>query len=231
MKRENQQTIREIFGNISGKYDLLNRVLSFGTDRRWRRRGVRLLPHGLDIRILDMASGTLDLAIDYLREGEGTVFALDIALPMLLTGRNKISPLLDRRLKLTCGDCQQLPYPDSFFDAAMCAWGVRNFGNREENLRELQRVLKPGGKLLIIEFFKPSNLFSRFFYQTYGRCVIPTVGSWISGDKQAYRYLQNSIQSFCTRRQYEVLLQKCGFNLLHSRELTGGISTLLLGQK
>lgn len=225
------QAVKHLFSNISGKYDLLNRVLSFGTDQRWRRKGVALLPHGPDIKILDMASGTLDLAIDYLQAGPGSVYAIDIALPMLLTGRNKISPLLDHRLHLTCGDCMKLPYPDHFFDGAMCAWGVRNFSDCEENLKELHRVLKPAGKLLVIEFFKPSRPFSKLFYKTYGRYVIPAIGKWISGDPQAYQYLQDSIQSFCTRKEYEELLNQYHFTHLKSEELTGGISTLLFFEK
>lgn len=220
--------IRELFSNISGTYDLLNKVLSMGTDKRWRKKGTKLLPHGKSLRVLDLASGTLDLSLQYLRQGDGEVYAIDFALPMLLTGRMKVSPTLDTRLHLVCSDCIHLSFPDHFFDAAMCAWGMRNFSNLSLSLNEVRRVLKPGGSLLVLEFFKPSRPFSKVFSKTYGRYVMPALGRWISKDNRAYEYLHRSIQGFLSREEYERLLNKTGFEIIESKDLTGGITSMVL---
>ena len=220
--------VRELFGNISGTYDLLNKVLSFGTDKIWRKKGVKLLPHGKDVRILDLASGTLDLALSYTAQGAGEVYCVDFALPMLLTGQMKMSPTLDSKIHLVCGDGMKLPFPDHFFDAAMCAWGIRNLPNAEQGLEEVKRVLKPGGSLMILEFFKPARPFTKFFANTYGRHVMPALGKWISKDNQAYDYLHRSIQGFYTLLQFENILEKVGFEIIESKDLTGGITSMVL---
>ncbi|OGQ06193.1 MAG: hypothetical protein A2W61_02445 [Deltaproteobacteria bacterium RIFCSPLOWO2_01_44_7] len=220
--------IRQLFSNISGTYDLLNKVLSFGTDKKWRKKGVGLLPHANHVKILDLASGTLDLSLEYTRQGAGEVYALDFSLPMLLTGHTKVSPTLDKRLHLICGDCLKLPFPTEFFDAAMCAWGMRNFSNLATSIQEIKRVLKPGGSLLVIEFFKPTKPLTKIFSKTYGRYVMPTLGRWISKNDEAYHYLHRSIQGFHSRKDYEGLLEKEGFEILQASDLTGGISSLIL---
>lgn len=222
--------IKELFGNISGTYDLLNRILSFGVDQRWRKRGINFLPSGKEIKILDLASGTLDLSLHFLGKKEGEVFALDFSLPMLLTGRTKISPTLDERLHIICGDGLSLPFEEKMFDACMCAWGVRNFSDIEKNLSEVRRVLKPGGYLLVIEFFKPSKLLSKVFAKTYGRYIIPAVGKFLSKNAQAYDYLQKSIQGFVSRSAYEIVLKKMGYTVEISKDLTGGIASLILAR-
>lgn len=220
--------VRELFGNISGTYDLLNGVLSLGTDKRWRRKGAKLLPHGKGLRLLDLASGTLDLTLQYAKQGDGEIYCVDFALPMLLTGRTKVSPVLDNRVHIVCGDGLGLPFPDRFFDVAMCAWGMRNLPDPFKGLQEARRVLKPGGSLLVIDFFKPSRAFSRLFSQTYGKYVIPALGSLISGNRSAYAYLHDSIEGFHTRFEYENLLERAGFKIIVSKDLTGGISSMLL---
>lgn len=220
--------VRELFGNISGTYDLLNRVLSFGTDMRWRKKGISLLPHGRHLRVLDLASGTMDLALQYLKDGAGEVTCLDFALPMLLTGRLKISPTFDTRLQMVCGNSLSLPFPDRHFDAAMCAWGMRNFPDLPRCLSEVRRVLKPGGSLLVIEFFKPDRTFSRIFSQTYGRYVLPTLGRWISKNPDAYDYLHRSIRGFLKLWEFEHQLEKAGFEIIVSKDLSGGIASLVL---
>lgn len=223
-----ERSVKQLFSNISGTYDLLNRVLSFGTDQRWRKKGVSLLPHGRDVRVLDLASGTLDLALQYAKQGEGKVYCLDFALPMLLTGKQKTPPTLDSRIHLVCGDGLHLPFPDQFFDAAMCAWGMRNIPDTPTALKEVARVLKPGGSFLILEFFKPNRIVSKIFAKTYGRHVMPAIGRWISRDKGAYDYLHRSIQKFFTRGEYEKLLEAYGFEIIAARDLTGGVNSLIL---
>ncbi|MBI4125239.1 MAG: ubiquinone/menaquinone biosynthesis methyltransferase [Deltaproteobacteria bacterium] len=220
--------VRELFSNISGTYDLLNRVLSFGADQRWRKQGVSLLPHGAGVRVLDLACGTLDMSLQYLRQGEGEVYAADFALPMLLTGRMKASPTLDPRLHLVCTDGTRLPFPSRFFDAVMCAWGVRNFSNLPGGLKEIRRILKPNGSVLILEFFRPAKTFSKIFSKTYGRHVIPRLGKWLSKDGGAYDYLHRSVQGFYSLEEYQGVLKDSGFDIQIAKDLTGGISSLVL---
>lgn len=226
--------VRKLFSNITPTYDFLNRFLSFGADQRWRAKGTRLLPHGADVRVLDLACGTLDLALAYLKQGEGEVFGVDFAMPMLEAGRRKAvgvrKPVLGSRLKVVCGDGLQLPFPDHFFDAAMCAWGVRNFSDNAAGLKEMRRVLKPGGLFLVLEFFKPSTPIGKIFSKTYGRYVMPVLGGWISKNKKAYEYLNRSIQKFLSQKEYEKLLTDTGFEIRRSKNLSGGISSLILAQ-
>lgn len=219
-----------MFGNISGTYDLINRVLSAGRDQKWRKKSVSLLPHGPSIRILDLASGTMDMALQYLKQGEGEVYALDFALPMLLTGQQKVSPQLDPHLHPVCGTADRLPFPDQYFDGAMCAWGVRNFTDINASLAEVRRVLKPGSTFAILEFFRPQNIFSKIFSQTYGKYVIPNIGKFISKDNAAYDYLQSSIRGFFSRKEFEQKLSEYGFEIAASKDLSGGISSLLVAK-
>lgn len=224
----NFMNVRELFSNISGTYDLLNRVLSFGRDQKWRQKGIGLLPHGKNVRVLDLACGTLDMSLQYIRQGEGEVYCSDFALPMLLTGQMKVSPTLDGRIHLVCADGARLPFPDRFFDAAMCAWGMRNFANGAAGLSEVRRVLKPNGAFLILEFFRPAKTFSKIFAKTYGRHVIPAIGKWISKDSQAYDYLHQSVQGFYSLAEYQNVLREAGFRVQIAKDLTGGISSLVL---
>lgn len=222
---------RHLFNNISGTYDLLNRVLSLGTDQMWRRRGTALLPHGENVRVLDLACGTLDMSLKYLRQGPGSVCAVDFSAPMMLTGRMKVSPTLDERLRLVCGDVMNLPFAENTFDAAMCAWGVRNFGDLRLNLREIRRALKPEGLFLVIEFFRPTRLISRIFSKTYGRHVIPALGRMISKNNEAYDYLHRSIEGFVSRAEYEMLLREEGFSVEKAKDMTGGVTSLILAKR
>lgn len=220
--------VRELFGNISGTYDLLNRTLSFGRDQKWRKKGISLLPHGKNVRILDLAAGTLDMALQYAAQGEGEVTALDFALPMLLTGQMKVSPTLDPRIHLVCGNGETLPFPSHTFDSVMCAWGVRNFSHLKSSLEEVKRVLKPNGSFLVLEFFRPQKPLTKIFSKTYGRYVMPAVGRWISKDDQAYEYLNKSIQGFLSLEEYTALLEGVGFHIKTAKNLTAGISSLIL---
>lgn len=223
--------VRGLFSEISGTYDLLNRILSFGADQRWRKKGVSHLPHGDGMRILDLASGTLDLTLQYLKTGKGEVYAVDFALPMLLRGETKLTPNLENRVHLICSDGLKLPFPDGYFDAAMCAFGVRNFSNLKEHLKEMKRVLKPQGSLLILEFFKPTKIWTKLFNNTYERYILPTVGGLFSKNKKAYSYLYRSIKNFCTKQEYLNLLSNKGFQILKTKEFSGGIASLILASK
>ena len=227
----NHVNVKQLFGDISGTYDLLNRVLSFGTDKKWRRKAVQLLPHGPKTRVLDLATGTLDLSLHYLEQGPGEIYGVDIAHPMLLHGLTKVPPTLDSRLHLVCGDGMHLPFPNGFFDAAMCGYGMRNLPDNHQGLMELSRVLKPSAPLLLLEFFRPQTIIAKLFAETYGKFVIPTVGRWISGNKEAYRYLHESVNGFYSLKEYKQLLQEEGFAVTKSKNLTGGISSFILAQR
>ncbi len=227
----NHTDVKRLFGDISGTYDLLNRVLSFGTDQKWRRKTVQLLPHGPDVRVLDLATGTLDLALNYLEQGSGEIYGIDIAYPMLVHGLTKVAPNLDPRLHLVCGDGMHLPFPDGFFDAAMCGYGMRNLPDNHRGLMELSRVLKPSAPLLLLEFFRPQTITAKIFAETYGKFVIPTVGRLISRNKEAYHYLHQSVQGFYSLEEYKTLLQEEGFAVTQSKNLTGGISSFILARR
>ena len=222
--------VRKYFSEISGTYDLLNRVLSLGIDRKWRREAVQVLPHGPETRVLDLAAGTLDLSLTYLNGGPGEIYGVDIAQAMLLQGKTKVSPTLDPRLHLVCADGLQLPFPDHFFDAAMCGYGMRNLPDNHEGLKELKRVLKPNASLLVLEFFRPNKILSKIFSQTYGRFVIPTIGKLISRNNEAYQYLHQSVSDFYTLEEYKQLMEKTGFTVTRAKHLTGGISSFILAR-
>ena len=224
----NPQKVKRLFDDISGTYDILNRLLSFSIDKRWRKKGVAKLPHGDSVKILDLASGTMDLALQYTQNGPGKVWCVDFSMPMLTQGLSKVSPDLNQRIIPVCADGLRLPFPDRYFDAAMCAYGMRNLELNKKGLKELYRVLKPGASLLILEFFRPTTLPAKIFYNTYGRYIIPMVGNWFSRNKKAYQYLQSSIRNYYSLSEYQELMKEYGFKILQAKNFSGGISSMIL---
>lgn len=213
--------VQAMFGRIAGRYDLLNRVLSARLDLRWRRLAVELLPPGRGTA-LDLACGTFDLGLTALRQGRAAhVHGCDFSVPMLAAGAGK------RRgepLSAAAGDALRLPYADGAFDLAMVAYGWRNFGDPLASARELRRVLRPGGHLLILEFFRPVRWFPRAFYATFGRGVFPLAGAMLAGDRRAYRYLHDSVQGFISTAEAEAVLVQSGFIGSRWRAFSGGVS-------
>lgn len=218
--------VRAMFGSIAGRYDLANSVLSFGIHHYWRKRLIALAApksDGTDRLVLDVCTGTADL-IPLLSRRFGRVIGLDFCRPMLVSGKKKIKKLGSGVLGLVQGDALNLPFADATFDIISIAFGVRNFEDLNRGLRELRRVLKPGGVILILEFGKPDNFLWALSYAFYASVVMPLVGGVLTGNRQAYTYLPKTAQAFPCGRNFEDRLVDAGFEHTTCRPLTGGIA-------
>jgi demethylmenaquinone methyltransferase/2-methoxy-6-polyprenyl-1,4-benzoquinol methylase len=212
-----------MFDRIAERYDLLNRIISLGVDRKWRRRTVAALRVDANARVLDLATGTADLAIEVARRTGARVVGVDPSVAMLRIGHQKLGRLgLSTAVDLTPGDAQQLPFDDQSFDAACMAFGIRNVPDRPRALRELWRVLKPGARLGILELSEPHRgvvgAIARFHVHT----VVPWVGSILSGAHE-YRYLQRSIARFPAPETFNAMLSHAGFEVEPPAPLTFGV--------
>ncbi|MCU0430465.1 MAG: bifunctional demethylmenaquinone methyltransferase/2-methoxy-6-polyprenyl-1,4-benzoquinol methylase UbiE [Cytophagaceae bacterium] len=227
-----KKQISQMFNSISGKYDLLNRVLSLGIDKSWRRAAIREVSKEKPQLILDVATGTADLAIAAMKATPKKVIGVDISDQMLEIGRKKITKLgLDEKIELLSGDSEQLQFPDNNFDAVIVSFGVRNFENLEKGLSEINRVLKPGGKLVVLEFSKPEKFPFKQIYQFYFRFILPIVGRLVSKDGAAYTYLPESVNSFPYGKAFTDIMVKLGYQRVQCNELTFGVSSLYVGYK
>lgn len=221
-----------MFDRIAGSYDRLNHLLSANIDKSWRRKALRGHVGPRTVQALDVACGTGDFAIELVRQGVAQVVGVDISEGMLDRGRRKIEARgLERCISLQSGDCAALGFADGRFDLATVAFGVRNFEAREASLRELLRVLRPGGELIILEFSTPRRFPVKQLYRFYFTHVLPTVGGWISGDKGAYTYLPRSVYAFPQDRAFLDELARAGFTRLHQRRLSLGIASIYYGTK
>ncbi|HLI92690.1 MAG TPA: bifunctional demethylmenaquinone methyltransferase/2-methoxy-6-polyprenyl-1,4-benzoquinol methylase UbiE [Puia sp.] len=233
-----KQQIAEMFDKIALRYDFLNHFLSGGIDLYWRRRAIRELrpAGGLSagpLTVLDVATGTGDLAILLTRYLPGVqVTGIDISAGMLGVGRQKVTRLqLDKQITLLTGDSEALQFPDGQFDAVTVAFGVRNFENLEKGLREMLRVLKPGGKLVVLEFSKPRLPGIRQVYDGYLRLVAPKVGKMISSSREAYQYLNDSVRAFPEGKAFTDILDSSGYSNPRLNRLSLGICSLYTGVK
>jgi demethylmenaquinone methyltransferase/2-methoxy-6-polyprenyl-1,4-benzoquinol methylase len=224
--------VRSMFDRIAPRYDLLNRVLSAGTDVRWRRRAVRFLDPGPDARVLDLCTGTADLLIEALVRGGGrSGVGLDLSPRMLKRGAEKLARRgLDSRSALVVGDVETLPLRESLFDGALVAFGIRNVGEPVRAMREVRRVLRPGGRFVVLEFSMPGGPLGAA-YRLYFRRVLPRLGGLVSGDGSAYAYLPASVVRFPSPREFASLMEEAGFTDVGWRLLTGGIACLHRGTK
>ena len=208
-----KEEVREMFDNIAPKYDLLNHTLSMSIDRVWRRRVVGEVRRAKPGRILDVATGTGDLAIAMARRiRDVQVLGVDLSEQMLAVARRKIEARgLDGRIVLDRGDAERLAVADASVDVATVAFGVRNFGDLGAGLRELARTIKPGGKVVILEFSRPRNRVFRALYEFYSYKILPRIGGLVSRDKRAYEYLPASVGEFPAPEEFMAMMARAGF--------------------
>ena len=227
-----KEQVRAMFDDISPKYDLLNHLLSFGIDFSWRRKLVRLLLAGNPRSVLDVATGTADLAIAIAKAGVGAVTGVDISEKMLAIGRIKTAGQdISGSIALQVADAAALPFADNTFDAVTVAFGVRNFEDLRAGLTEMKRVLRPGGTLLILEFSHPATFPMKQLYGFYSRRIIPAIGQLVSGNAEAYRYLPESVRAFPSGDDFLKILASIGMNQARCHSLTAGISSIYQAEK
>ncbi len=228
-----KEQVAEMFNAISPKYDALNRILSAGIDQSWRRKTLREIRATGALNLLDVATGTADLALALAKGIPGSrVVGVDISAGMLEVGRSKVRARdLEGRVRLDLGDGEQLPYEESSFGAVTVAFGVRNFENLEQGLRDMRRVLEPGGTLAVLEFSQPTAWPLRSLYLFYFKNILPRIGRLVSKDASAYTYLPNSVQAFPYGEAFDAKLREAGFKYVRVRPLTFGIASLYLAIK
>lgn len=222
-----------MFNNIAPYYDVLNRVLSLGIDVRWRKTAIEMLKESQPKRILDVATGTADFAIETKNQlNPDQIIGIDISSQMLAIGRKKIEQKgWSQMMTLEEGDSENLPFADESFDAVTVAFGVRNFEHLEKGLSEMRRVLKKDGKIIVLEFSKPRTFPFRQIFNNYFRYVLPLIGRLTSKDKQAYNYLYESVQAFPDGEDFINILQKTGYQSAAFKPLTLGICSIYSATK
>ena len=227
-----KEQVAEMFNNISPRYDFLNHFLSLGIDIIWRKKAIKLLKKDQPKLIMDIATGTGDFAIEALALNPDKVIGVDISEGMLEVGREKMKKKgYDDRIEMTLGDSERLLFDDNKFDAVIVAFGVRNYENLEKGLADMQRVLKPGGKTVILEFSQPKRFPFKQLYGFYFRAILPKLGKLISKDNAAYTYLPESVKAFPDGDRFLKIMEKVGFKNTQCRPLTFGISSIYVGQK
>lgn len=228
-----KEEVREMFDNIAPKYDLLNHTLSMSIDRVWRRRMVGEVRRAKPGRILDVATGTGDLAIAMARRiRDVQVLGVDLSEQMLAVARRKIEARgLDGRIVLDRGDAERLAVADASVDVATVAFGVRNFGDLGAGLRELARTIKPGGKVVILEFSRPRNRVFRALYEFYSYKILPRIGGLVSRDKRAYEYLPASVGEFPAPEEFMAMMARAGFRNCRARSQSFGIAQIYIGER
>lgn len=221
-----KEEVAEMFNNIAHRYDFLNQFLSAGIHKSWRKKAVQYFIHDKPEMILDVATGTGDFAIESLNVMPKLVHGMDISEGMLNIGKEKIKKLgLDEKIILQYGDAENPPFNENTFDVITVGFGVRNFENLELGLTQLRKILKPGGKLIILEFSKPAKWF-RPLYMSYFKYITPTIGRLFSKDSRAYTYLPESVQAFPSGDEFLKILSKCGLKNCECKPLTFGIASI-----
>lgn len=224
--------VRQMFDNIAFRYDFLNHFLSMGIDNFWRRKAISKIKHIKTGIVLDVATGTGDLAITTAKRTKLDIVGIDLSENMLSIGREKIVKKgFAQRIKLQQGDSECIQFPDAHFEAITVAFGVRNFENLDKGLSEMYRVLKPGGKVVVLEFSKPKYFPVKQIYYFYFRKILPFVGRFISKDRAAYTYLPESVESFPDGKAFLEHLSKAGFVQNTCKSMTFGIVNLYTGDK
>lgn len=227
MSTGKKEQVRSMFNHIAFRYDFLNHLLSLGIDKGWRKKTVRALKPISPKLILDVATGTGDLALALIKLNPEKITGIDISEGMLAVGQEKmLKKGLNDRVELMVADCEQLPFQDASFHAATIGFGIRNFEHPQLGLNELHRVLKPGGMLAILEFSYPKNPLVKVVYLTYFKFVLPLIGRIFSRHKQAYSYLPASVEAFPYGEAFLEMLRKAGFEKEKATPLSFGIANL-----
>ncbi len=228
-----KEEVQQMFDNIAPSYDNINHILSLSIDKLWRKRVVKLVKRLKPQRVMDLATGTGDLAIKMAKRMPKTsIMGVDLSENMLAVAAEKVRRLgLDDHIALYQGDAEQLDVADGVLDAVTIAFGIRNFGNVEAGLKEIMRALRSGGHVVILEFSTPRNPIVRRLYSLYSNHVMKPVGGMISKDRKAYDYLPDSIVEFPAREEFISLMQQAGFEGCYRRSQTLGIAQIYVGRK
>jgi len=229
-----RKNVWEMFDRIAHRYDLLNRLLSMRQDVAWRNKLTRYLPNRNNLVLLDVATGTADVLISLFKKSDklSTAVGIDMAERMLDVGRAKLKEQdFNERISLQAGDATNLPFEEASFDVATIAFGIRNVDNLELGIKNLYRVLKEDGRVLILEFSLPQNYSLRGIYLFYFRHILPKIGSLLSGDAYAYNYLNQTVETFPYGEEFCNILKKNGFKNVTYHALTFGIASIYQGDK
>lgn len=222
-----KKQVEQMFDNISPKYDLLNRILSGGIDIQWRKDVIKMVNAAKPKTILDIATGTGDLAIMMAKNTSAQITGLDLSNGMLEVGRKKvIAEGLTDRVTMIQGDSENLPFEDNSFDCITVSFGVRNFENLEKGLAEIRRILKPGGIFVILEFSYPTSFPMKQLYTFYSKNILPAIGKLISKDQSAYTYLPDSVAAFPHGEEMKNILKSVKFTQPIDKKLTFGIASI-----
>ncbi len=231
-KGDRRENIRKMFGSVAHRYDLLNHLLSFGADIYWRRQAVRMINFRLNRRVVDLATGTGDMALLAAGNGATRIIGIDNSEQMLSRAAEKF-----RRKELgdlfypVCSDAEHLALRSESVDAVLCAFGIRNMNDIPRVLEEIHRVLSSSGIVLILEFSRPGFFLFRALFRIYFKRILPRIGAWISGNPEAYRYLPESVDQFMSRQEFSALLKEKHFSDVRSYTMTGGIVSVYAGIK
>ena len=223
-----------MFDSIAGDYDALNHILSLDVDKIWRKKALKqIVDAPAPVQVLDLACGTGDFSIAIAKTlTEGHVTGVDLSKGMLAVMREKVAKAgLNEMISIEEGDGENLRFPDNTFDRVTIAFGIRNFEDRPKGLREMLRVLKPGGRLVILELSRPENKIIRWFYDLYFLHILPKIGGKVSGDKAAYAYLPASVAAFPGKKEFTATMREAGFRTVTHKAFTLGICRMYTGEK
>lgn len=230
--RSKKSQIRSMFDNIAHRYDFLNHFLSAGIDHQWRKKAVQQLEDIEPKQILDMATGTGDLAVSLKNKyPEARVTGIDLSPGMIAIAQQKIDKKAIDGVEMIVGDAENIDLPDDYFDAITVGFGVRNFENLQLGLKEMRRVLKPGGRLVVLEFSQPRGILFRPLFMFYFKNILPLYGKMVSKDPKAYEYLFESVQTFPAYEKFMAELQSAGYEPRYYKQLTFGVCCVYVADK